>query len=194
MPGARERRWILRSTPLHRRSGRAVVGSAAILWFALVTASCGYRVAGQGNHLPEHLRLLAVPAFENQTMLMGVEQRLTEAVMREFIRRSRFDVVGREGGADAVLRGTVVSVRTLPVIFDPDTGRASAVQVELKLSVELVDLRDNTVLFTRPDYVFREDYEITSDLESFFEERSPALGRLARDFATTLVSAILENF
>lgn len=125
---------------------------------------------------------------------MGVEQRLTEAVMREFIRRSRFDVVGREEGADAVLRGTVSSVRTLPVIFDPDTGRASAVQVELKLSVELVDLRDNSVLFTRPDYVFREDYEITSDLESFFEERSPALGRLARDFASTLVSAILENF
>lgn len=161
---------------------------------ASLVSSCGYRVAGQGSHLPAGIKVLAIPAFENKTSWLGAEQRLTSAVMREFVRRSRYDIVGAEAGADAVLRGVVKSVRTLPVIFDPATGRASAVQIELRISVELVDLRDKQVLYSRPDYVFREEYEISGDLESFFEERNPALVRLARDFGATLVSAVLENF
>ncbi len=161
---------------------------------ASLVSSCGYRVAGQGSHLPAGIKVLAIPAFENKTSWLGAEQRLTSAVMREFIRRSRYDIVGDEAGADAVLRGIVKSVRTLPVIFDPATGRASAVQIELRISVELVDLHDKQVLYARPDYVFREEYEIRGDLESFFEERTPALDRLARDFGATLVSAVLENF
>lgn len=183
----------MRNPENHNRiRGRA--GAAILLLSLIGSAACGYRVAGQGTQLPLHVKVLAIPAFENQTNWRGAGQRLTSAVMREFIRRSKYDVVGAADGADAVLEGKVVSVRTVPVIFDPATGRASAVQIELRLRVELRDLRDKSVLFQRDDYVFREDYEITSDLESFFEERNPALGRLARDFAQTLVSAILENF
>ena len=67
-------------------------------------------------------------------------------------------------------------------------------QIELRLTVVLRDLRSEVYLFVRDDYVFREDYEISSDLDSFFEERNPALGRLAEEFAAALVSAILEDF
>lgn len=174
--------------------GKKVLVSLLVVCSSLAAASCGYRVAGSGSHLPAGIKVIAIPAFENKTSWLGAEQRLTSAVMREFIRRSRYDIVGDEAGADAVLRGIVKSVRTLPVIFDPATGRASAVQIELKISVELVDLHTKQVLYSRPDYVFREDYEISGDLESFFEERNPALTRLARDFGATLVSAVLENF
>lgn len=159
-----------------------------------MTAGCGYRVAGQGNRLPQNLKVIAVPAFENQTAWMGLEQRLTGAVMQEFIHRTRFDVVGKPEGADAVLRGTVLRASTAPVVFDPATGRASVVTVEVVVSVELQDLHNQAVFYRNPNYIFREQYEITGDLDSFFEERDPALARLARDFAATLVSAVLENF
>jgi len=160
----------------------------------LAGAACGYRVGGQGSALPADLKVIAIPAFENRTTTMRLEQRLTGAVMREFIHRTRYRVVGLEEEGDAVLRGTVVSVTSAPVIFDPETGRASAVQVSVNLRVELRDRRTKKVLFARSNYSFREQYEITSDLDSFFEERNPALERLARAFAASLVSAILENF
>lgn len=160
----------------------------------LALVSCGYGLAGQGDRLPIHISTLAIPAFDNQTTWMRAGQQLTSAVMREFIQRTRYLVVGGEEGADAVLRGTVLGIRTVPVIFDPSTGRASTVQVELRLKVELRDLHEDKVLFTRSDYVFREEYEITGDLNSFFDERNPLLNRIAREFASTLVSAILENF
>ena len=166
----------------------------SLVLLLLLAPACGYRLGGRGDNLPAHLQVVAVPAFENRTNWMGAEQRLTDAVVRELIRRSNFDVVSSEAGADAVLRGKVLSLRTLPAVFDPGTGRASVVQVELRLEVELLDLRKQQVLFSRPDYVFREEYEISSDLESFFEERNPALGRLAEEFAASLVSALLEDF
>lgn len=125
---------------------------------------------------------------------MRLEQRLTAAVMQELIHRTRYQVVGKPEGADAVLTGTVLGVNTAAVLVDPSTGSATAVQVTVRVAVELRDLKEQQVLYTNPAYVFREEYEITGDLDSFFEERQPALDRLARDFATTLVSAILENF
>lgn len=158
--------------------------------------ACGYRVGGQASRLPTHVTVLAVPAFSNQTSWMRLEQRLTAAVMQEFIHRTRYQVVAAEEGADAVLHGTVLAATTAPVLFDPTTGRASAVQVTVTMAVELRDLTDQQVLYANPNYVFQEQYEITGEenLDSFFEERQPALARLARDFAATLASAVLENF
>lgn len=160
----------------------------------LASPACGYRVGGRGSTLPPDLKVIAVPAFKNRTTWMRLEQRLTSAVMQEFIHRTRYRVVGGEEGADAVLEGTVLEATTAPVIFDPGTGRASVVQVTVRVRVELRDLRTKKTLFSNSDYTFREQYEITGDLDSFFEERNPALTRLGRDFAAALVSAILENF
>lgn len=170
------------------------LGFVFVVFLALIGPACGYRVGGQASRLPTHVTVLAVPAFSNQTSWMRLEQRLTAAVMQEFIHRTRYQVVGTEEGADAVLLGTVLAATTAPVLFDPTTGRASAVQVTVTMAVELRDLTNRKVLYANPDYVFQEQYEITGDLDSFFEERQPALARLARDFAATLVSAVLENF
>ncbi|MFQ5777174.1 MAG: LPS assembly lipoprotein LptE [Terriglobia bacterium] len=173
---------------------RSRIQLVVALLLALAGFACGYRVAGRAGRLPENVKVIAVPAFENQSSVMGVEQRLTAAVMQEFIHRTRYRVVGKEEGADAVLRGTVKTVRSRPVIFDPVTGRASAIEITVTLGVQLRDRAKKETLFANQNYLFREQYEITSDLESFFEERNPAFDRLARDVAATLVSAILENF
>ncbi len=164
------------------------------LALAVVAAGCGYHVGGQASRLPGTLETLAIPAFVNRTSWMRLEQRLTGAVVQEFIQRTGYQVTGTSEGADAVLNGTILAATTVPVLFDPNTGRASAVQVTVTLAVELRGAEGSQVLYANPDYVFHEQYEITGDIESFFEERDPALDRLARDFAAALTSAVLENF
>ena len=54
--------------------------------------------------------------------------------------------------------------------------------------------RDNRVLYQHTNYVFHEQFETTSDPVSFIQEDTPAVQRLSRDFAQTLVSDILESF
>jgi len=167
---------------------------AAVLLTALAAAGCGYRMAGQASRLPANVKVIAVLPFENQTTWMRLEQRLTTAVMQEFIHRTRYQITSTEAGADAVLSGTVREASSGPSVFDPASGRATAVEVRVVVSVVLRDSDTKQVLYSKPDYLFREQYEITSDLDTLFEERSPALDRLARDFGATLVSAVLENF
>ena len=165
-------------------------------FFALAggMAACGYHVAGRGSHLPAEGKVLAVPAFENRTMQFRIEQKLTAAVIREFISRTRYRVVMEEEGADAVLRGEVTRVSTSPIVFDPGTGKASTVVITINANVRLLDRHTKQILFLGEGLVFRESYEVTSDVNSFFQEQDPAFDRLARDFAATLVSAVLENF
>jgi outer membrane lipopolysaccharide assembly protein LptE/RlpB len=159
----------------------------------LLPAGCGYHEAGKASLLPPDMKTLAVPSFRNQTHTYHLETGLTSAVIQEFNTRTRYRVVQSESGADAILQGTVVSAQVAPVAYDSVTGRAATGLVTIVIKVTLT-ARDGRILYTNPNYVFRDQYQISSELASFFEEQGPALDRLERDFSRTLVSNILESF
>ena len=159
-----------------------------------LSVSCGYHVAGRGDLIPPDIKTIAVPAFVNQTPTYRIEQRLTAAVTREFIERTRFRITQNPAGADAVLRGTVKDVHAGVITFDLNTGRATSLQIEVISDVKLEDLHTHKVLFSNSNYVFRAQYQISQTTSGLFEEDKPALDRLSRDLARTLVTDILENF
>jgi outer membrane lipopolysaccharide assembly protein LptE/RlpB len=165
----------------------ATIGLVALL------ASCGYHTAGSSSHLPPDIKILAIPSFLNKTHTYHVETGLTNAVIREFNTRTRYRVVQSEASADAVLQGTVVSAEVAPVAYDSVTGRVSTGLVTISMKVTLT-ARDGRVLYSNPNYVFRDQYQVSNELASFFEEQGPALDRISRDFSRTLVSNILEAF
>ena len=157
-------------------------------------AGCGYHTAGHAVTIPDNVQTIAVPAFVNQTQSFKIEQRLTAAVVRELVTRTHYRVINQvNDDADAALHGTVVSTYTTPLTYDSRTGRAASVMVVISMKVSLLD-KQGKVLYQNPSYLFREQYEVSRDLNSFFEEDSPAFQRLSRDFAQTLVSNILEGF
>lgn len=168
---------------------------AALLLMALVGVSsgCGYHTAGKANLLPSDLRTLAIPAFANHTQTYRIEQMLTAAVVQEFGTRTKYRITADPGSADAVLRGTVLTSSTTPLTYDSRTGRAATVLVIVSMNVSLTD-RQGKVLYQNPSYTFREQYQVSEELSSFFEEDSPAFQRLSREFARTLVSNVLEAF
>jgi outer membrane lipopolysaccharide assembly protein LptE/RlpB len=159
----------------------------------LLTTGCGYHTAGHAAQLPENVKTIAVPAFKNETLTYRIEQTLTSSVVREFTTRTHYRVVSDADGADAVLRGTVLSTVASPLTYDTSSGRAASVLIVVSMRVALTD-RNGKVLYQNPAYLFREQYEVSQDLQSFFEEDSPAFRRLSQDFARTLVSNILEGF
>jgi outer membrane lipopolysaccharide assembly protein LptE/RlpB len=157
-------------------------------------AGCGYHTAGHAGQLPESVKTIAVPSFKNETTTYRIEQMLTASVVREFTTRTHYRIMNDPGEtADATLRGTVLSTSASPLAYDTASGRAASVLVVVSLKVSLSD-RNGKVLYQNPAYLFREQYEVSQDLKSFFEEDSPAFRRLSQDFARTLVSNILEGF
>jgi outer membrane lipopolysaccharide assembly protein LptE/RlpB len=132
--------------------------------------------------------------FVNQTQAYRVEQILTHDVIREFIDRTHYRVVADKGeGADAVLKGIVVSAHTAPLTYDAQSGRISSAVVSVTMKVTLLD-GNGRVLFENPNFVFRQQYQVSRETTSFFEESTPALQRMSQDFAHTLVTDILEAF
>jgi outer membrane lipopolysaccharide assembly protein LptE/RlpB len=164
------------------------------LLLLLLLPGCGYHTAGHAVQLPDTVKTIAIPALKNETLTYRIEQMLTAAVVREFTTRTHYRIVNDTGqDADATLRGTVLSTTASPLTYDTATGRAASVLVVVSIKVTLTD-RNGKVLYQNPAYLFREQYELSQDLASFFEEDSPAFRRLSQDFARTLVSNILEGF
>jgi lipopolysaccharide assembly LptE-like protein len=169
--------------------------------------ACGYHVGGSGALLPPGLKVIAVPALKNDTASYRIEQRMTEAVVHEFLARTKYRIVSSPESADAVLHGEITSFEAIPAVFDTTpaptstsatvnttTARATTMLVSVRMKVLLEDTETKKTLYKNDDYLFRQPYEISTDPAKFFDEQGPALDRMSRDFAARLVSDVLENF
>lgn len=171
---------------------------APVIVFAMIASACGYALAGRGNTLPDHIRRIGVPTFDNQSTTPDLDRVLTEAVRRELQSKGRFLVVSESTGVDAVLSGTVRPV-AMTVAALTDARQVSHYLITLQASVEFKDTRDNKVFWSNPNLRVSDEYEVTGNLaindpSALFSQDANALDRMARAFARTLVASILEAF
>lgn len=167
---------------------------SAVLLAAAALSGCGYRVGGQADLLPAHVRTIAVPAFGNVTTRYKLTERLPSAITREFITRTRYRIVADPNEADAVLAGAVVNYMSAPTIFDQATGRAAGIQISVFLNLTLTDRQSGQVIFQRANFEARQRYEVSIEQREYFDESDVALDRLSREVARLVVSTVLEAF
>ena len=145
--------------------------------------------------LPKNIKTVAVPAFqfEARGARYRVESRFTEAVTREIIRRGNgLKVQGTIEGADAVIEGTIRDFSFSGVLLDRQ-GRARVYEVTIVSAVTIRDLDDNKILYDNQNFVFRDSFEFSQDPRSFFNEEDPAVERMARAFAESVVSTVVNG-
>lgn len=162
--------------------------------FSLAGVSgCGYHTLGAATHLPPDVRILSVPVFATHTEAYHTEVTMTEAVIREFNARTRLRVTpsGSED-ADAVLHGTILKENIAPLTYNTSTQQSSSFLITVVVAVKLTG-RDGKVLYQNNNYVFREQYQTTTNLPTFVEESPAAKERLSRAFAHQLVADVLEG-
>ncbi len=169
--------------------------SAVIILFILVSGftECYKPVTNSG--LPKNIKTVAVPAFqfEAKGLRYRVESRFTEAVTREIIRRGRgLKVQGTRENADAVVEGTIRDFNFSGVLLDRD-GRARVYEVTITSAVTVRDLKSNQILYDNQNFIFRDSFEFSSDPRSFFNEEDPAVERMSRAFAESVVSTIVNG-
>jgi outer membrane lipopolysaccharide assembly protein LptE/RlpB len=167
--------------------------SAFLLLAAASLSGCGYHTLGAATHLPPDVHTLAVPVFATRTDSSGAETAMTQAVVREFITRTRFRVITDSGSdADAVLHGTILKQTVTPLTYNAATQQSSSFLITIVASVTLT-AHDGRVLYENKNYVYREQYQSTTDLPTFIQEDPAAIQRLSREFARQLVADILES-
>jgi hypothetical protein len=176
---------------LFHKSWRACALALALLCVSGFT-ECYKPVTKSG--LPKRIRTVAVPAFQNNALRYKIETRFTEAVIKEIVRRGHgLRVQGDPEGADAVIDGVIKGFSFSGVLLD-DRGRARIFEVTITAAVTVRDQAENRVLYDNQNYVFRGEFEFTNDPRSFFNEEDPAVERMARSFAESVVSTLVNGF
>jgi hypothetical protein len=160
-----------------------------LLVFLALLPGCGYRLAtrnfngGQGQ-------TFAVPTFVNKTTSYRVEQRLSEAVRQELVRRTRYDVTPGESG-DVVMAGEVLGYIAVPVTFDV-SGRASTYEMLVDMKVVVTDTKAHKELYHNDRFTYRQVFELAQNSGDFVREDPAALDRLSRLFAESIVATLMH--
>ncbi len=170
-----------------------VFAAAAMFLFVSGFTECYKPVTNSG--LPKNIKTVAVPAFQFEVAgaRYRVESRFTEAVTKEIIKRGRgLKVQGSTENADAVVEGTIRNFNFSGVLLDRE-GRARVYEVTVVVAVTIRDLKENKILYDNQNFIFRDSFEFSEDPRSFFNEEDPAVERMARAFAESVVSTIVNG-
>jgi outer membrane lipopolysaccharide assembly protein LptE/RlpB len=173
---------------MRKLAAKLLAGGLALI----ALTGCGYHTSGHADLLPKRIKTIAVPAFGNNTTRYRLPGILPKAIAREFIGRTRYNVVADPEQADAVLRGGIMTYAAYTTTIQ--NGRASGIEMVVTMQITLTERATGKVLFTRPVMEVRERYEVAADQRAYFEESDVALERMSRSVARSVVSAVLENF
>jgi hypothetical protein len=169
------------------------VAKALVSLALMCVSGCGYHTLGAATHLPSSVRTLSVPVFATRTEAYHTETVMTNAVIREFAARTRLRISPDSGAvSDAVLHGTILTQTIAPLTYNTATQQSSSYLITLVVSVTLSG-RDGKVLYENKNYTFRQQYQSTTNLATFFDESPAAEERLSREFARALVADVLEG-
>ena len=171
---------------------RALFWIPLLLWL-LVAGGCGYRLAGgEGDRLPEGVRVLYIPLFENRTKEPFLENLVSEAVIRRSSRALGARVAEDPKGAEAILSGTISSYSNHVTAYAGDdkiTEYRSAIgcQAQLRSTV------DNRVLW-KGSASWRQEYRASLDRGQEESGETLAQEEISQRLADELFARVTENF
>jgi hypothetical protein len=123
---------------------------ALLTVFSVSLSSCGYSF---GFKLPRGAKTLAVPIFENKTLIRAVEFEITSLLVEELKARSAVPIV--TSGGDAILSGQVAGYSKTPLI---ETGRQLiAGRITVRVLVRLQCLGETVI--DNQEFVGSEDFD-----------------------------------
>ena len=132
----------------------------------LVLGGCLYGFAGGG--LPPAIKTVAVLPFDNQTPEPTLTQEISRAV-REAVEQRLGLRQSAEPQADAVVRGSITRYEPdLPVAYGAEEDRTVNVtrrQVQITVTVEILDQKQGKPLWQRSGLVVKGDYDSGQEAE-----------------------------
>ncbi len=163
----------------------------ALCFLLLALSGCGYHLLRYGAALGD-VRRVAILTFKNASYEPGYELVVTDALIREFMRRGALQVVRDPKLADLVLAGRVLPIRTVGRSFSA-VDLALEYEVEVKLDLQ-VKRRDGTAVQLDENALSDSElYTASADVEAMRKNREEALHRVAGVLAERVHEALFER-
>jgi hypothetical protein len=152
---------------------------------ALLVAGCNYGFSGGGG-FPPHVRTLYIAPLDNETVQFDLDQQIFRAMSERLPRALGVRIAG-ERAADAVLRATVTAYEDVAQNYRQGEQQGSIEvlqhQVQVRLNIRIVDVRQNVILFESQGITGRGEYRP--------DEQSDEVARLRA--IETLIQQIIDG-
>ena len=175
--------------------GRTARRAATLALLAL--PACGYSLLGKGVTVDPSIKRIGVPVFKDRTGKPGLNEKVTQKVIEELLKRGKFDVAVETTGVDAIVEGEVTSYTVTPVAFSQSTNQgtqASRYVVTMTARVTYRKVGQTEPIWATEGFVFRDEYELGDNPILYFDREDQTVDRLLGAFARSLVQAMLEAF
>ena len=158
--------------------------SSAVFFLAAFAGCSSYRWT---SPVPEELRTVAVPVFENRTSSAELGPIVTQYTLREFQREGTFSI-RRSGDSALEVQGSIVKASRDPAAFNRGYGsRASEYRYTVTAEVSLINKNTGKVLLNNRRYVAETTFLTRGDL---LTTQRDAAARIAQDFARQIVDDV----
>ncbi len=164
---------------------------------AALAAGCGYSLQGRGITTDPSVKRIGVPLFKDRTGKLGLDARVTAAVITELLKRGRFTVVKEVSDVDAVVEGEILSYNAVPVTFAGDASgvtQASRYAITMVAKVVYRKIGQAEPIWSSDTFSQRDEYDMGSVPSGLIDGEEQAMQRLSDAFARSLVPAMLEAF
>lgn len=157
---------------------------------ALALAGCaGFPDYRWSSRVPDEIRTVAVPVFQNRTDAAELGPIVTQYALREFQREGTFSI-RRSGDSSIEVQGVLVKAERRPLSFARGYGmRASEYRYFVTAEVSLVDKDRGKVLQEGRKYVAETTFMVQGDL---LTGQRDAAARIAADLARQIVDDVVS--
>ena len=163
------------------------IRSLLFLLPALLLCGCAnYRWT---SRVPEEIRTVAVPVFQNRSDAAELGAIVTQYTLREFQREGTFSI-RRSGDSSIEVQGAIVKAERRPITFQRGYGmRASEYRYYVTAEITLVDKDSGKVLQSGRKYTAETTFMAQGDLLTGQRDAAP---RIAADLARQIVDGVVS--
>lgn len=164
----------------------------SVVLLVLLLTGCGYSFSGISKSAYPTIQSVFVDTFTNRTSEANLDIIFRTAFSNEIVQNGHFKLASSRGEADAIFRGTILSLQVAPLAY-----KAGSLSAEDRITVILELIFEERVsgrtLWTNGSFIGTGDYRVTA-VGATEANRKNSLIKLAGDAAEKAYRLMMSNF
>jgi TolB-like protein len=184
----------------------------SLLLCSIVNFSCAYKLSNAVDGLPGGIKTITVPLFKNESKEPNIEVYFTNSFRSEVLRFGRINLVNNESLAEAVVTGTIKSVKIVSdesviesrnaTYLPYGTVLATQVKVAVVVAMKMTEIKTQKVLWSG-DYEQSKNYTppqitlpVINSANNLYNlsERRQTLETISKDMMQLALDRLVDNF
>jgi hypothetical protein len=178
---------------MKKKNGQSMFKTVSICCLCAVVIACGYAFAPQGEYIDKKIQKIYIGQFDNKTSQAEVENYVRSAFIDQFIQTQRFKVVESAEQADAIIKGSILTLTTAPLSY---RGSTLAAEERATMTMELTfrEKESGKDIWKSQGISGTVDYTVDSNINLLPTTRRTAFIKLANDTAEKTFNQMMSGF